>query len=70
MSKENVRQPLVLLTTRIANYTSIMSLKLEWQIHFSQFNKWCTGSPNKKKRRRAELLTSDMTGLEELMNGS
>jgi len=49
MSKENVRQPLVLLTTRIANYTSITSPKLEWQIHFSQFNKWCTGSPNKKK---------------------
>jgi len=46
-----------------------MSHKLEWQIHFSQFNKWRTGSPNKKKRR-AELLTSDMTGLEELMNGS
>ena len=61
MSKENVRQPLVLLTTRIANYTSITSPKLEWQIHFSQFNKWCTGSPNKKKRR-AELLTSDMIG--------
>jgi len=41
---------LVLLTTRIANYTSITSPKLEWQIHFSQFNKWCTGSPNKKKK--------------------
>ena len=51
MSKENVRQPLVLLTTRIANYTSITSPKLEWQIHFSQFNKWCTGSPNKKKKK-------------------
>jgi hypothetical protein len=69
MSKENVRQPLVLLTSRIAEYTSIMSPKFEWKIHFSRFNRWCTGSPNKKKRR-GKQLTNDMTGLEELMNGS
>jgi hypothetical protein len=69
MSKENVKQPLVVLTSRIADYTAIMSPKFEGQIHFSQFNRWCTGSPNKKEKK-GELLTSDMTGLEELMNGS
>lgn len=68
MSKYNVGQPLLLLTGRTADYTSIMSPKFEWQIHFLGSIDGALVLQTIKKG--GQLLTSDMTGLEEFMNGS